>query len=45
MSEADYFCNNWECEYRKNNKYKTKIFCDLVWDGCPYDDEFYKLLN
>lgn len=43
--EGWFFCNNWECEHRKNEKYKIETLCDLVYDGCPYDDEFYKSLR
>lgn len=32
MKEEDYFCNEWDCEYRKNEKYKNKKCCDLAWD-------------
>lgn len=46
LNESDYFCNEWNCEYRKNETHKNKILCDNVWnDECPYDEEFYKSLN
>lgn len=45
FNENEFFCNDWDCECRKNEKCKNKINCDLVYDGCPYDEEFYKSLK
>jgi hypothetical protein len=42
--EGMWFCNEWECKYRKNEIHKHDIYCDLVWDGCPDDEEFFKEL-
>ena len=43
--EGMFYCNEWECPHRKNEKYKISSLCDLVWDGCPYDEEFYESLR
>ena len=46
MDKSYWFCNEWECPYRKNLKYIEPILCDNVWnDECPYADEFYKSLK
>lgn len=45
LDESWFFCNEWKCEHRKNEKHKCKNLCDLVFDGCPDDDEFYKELR
>lgn len=46
MDESMWFCNEWDCKYRKNEQHKATSLCDNVWnDECPYDDKFYKSLN
>lgn len=45
VDESWFFCNSWECKYRKNEKLKNKMLCDMAFDGCPYDDEFYEELR
>lgn len=45
MEESDYFCNSWECPHRKNGIHKNEMLCDLVWCGCPDDDETLKQIE
>lgn len=45
IDESWFFCNSWECQHRKNEKYKNKMLCDIVFDGCPYDDELFETLR
>lgn len=40
MKELCYFCNEWECPYRKNEVHKNENECDLVWGDCPDLENF-----
>lgn len=44
MNEEEYYCNEWECPFRKNEKCKNECCCDWAWhwDAPCNNEDFYK---